>query len=229
MAWFGDRYTTAKSIRSYISESGRFGNIRAKRKCVPIAVIDDNRLDAAQNLQRYDYDIQEIGDLKNLEEIEGFSIILCDVMGVGGHFGSKYEGAAIISEIKKNYPSKIVIAYTGGSVNSESVRKAIELSDEWVKKDVDSTEWEEVLDRYVEESIDPYEVWMRLRFALVEMELDTLDILRLEDKYVKSIQKRDKGFSDLLSTVNAGSYSGDVRAIVQNLIASTIFGSILGV
>ena len=55
----------------------------ARRKLVPIAVIDDETFAPAQNLENNGYVIEIIGDLKSISQILEYNIILCDLQGVG--------------------------------------------------------------------------------------------------------------------------------------------------
>ncbi|MDP3677295.1 MAG: hypothetical protein Q8R44_19720 [Novosphingobium sp.] len=90
------------------------GSDRERRMKVPIAVIDDEPFAAQQTLTNNGYDIRTLGDIKTLDEVQSFNVILCDLQGVGRHLDSKNQGAFLIDEIKRNHPEKFVIAYTGG-------------------------------------------------------------------------------------------------------------------
>lgn len=193
----------------------------SRRQRVPIAVIDDQPFPPQNILQNNGYDIRVLGDIKSLTEIENFSIILCDLNGVGKYLDSKYQGAHIIEEIKRNHPEKFVGAYTGGGVDNEVIEKANEAADFFIKKDEDVGEWRSKLDNILRLITNPVFVWKRQRFALVDADVETLDILKLEDAFVRSIlNENEHHFISVVQDLGIGS---DARAIAQSLIASGIF------
>lgn len=210
------------SLTGYLKRSAHLHSHASRRGAFEIAVIDDQPFAPLQNLQAYGYKIAQVGDLKKLNEIEQYPLILCDIMGVGRNFDSKLQGASIISEIKKSHPEKVVIAYTGAGLQEFAARQAIERADHLIIKDADIEDWVETLDNYAEEALDPYIVWNKLRRRFVEMDVSTRDIFILEDAYVRSVEAKDAGFNGLLE-VASQSAQKDARAIVQSLIASVIF------
>ncbi|WP_156424990.1 response regulator [Novosphingobium fuchskuhlense] len=199
---------------------------RDRRGLVPIAVIDDEAFAAQQTLTNNGYNIKALGDIKTLDEVEPYNIILCDLQGVGRHLDGKNQGAFLINEIKRNSPEKFVIAYTGGALSDDITARANETADSFLRKDADVQEWRDKLDDYIERVSNPIIVWRRQRDALVRKNVATLDILKLEDAFVKSVQKRDPEIFGRIS----GSYDikDDARAIAQSLIASGIFKLLVG-
>lgn len=149
-------------------------------------------------------------------------------MGVGNHFDEQMGGASLIAELKKNYPSKLVIAYSGAPRGAQITRAAIDAADGFVKKDIPTAEWADLLDGYVDKSLDPCFHWTLIRARLFELELDIKDVLRLEDGYVRSIERRDTQFKKLEVAANDLSLQGDVRGVIQSLIASTVFALVTG-
>ena len=162
-----------------------------KRGEISIAVIDDQPFEAARNLTSYGYSIREVGDLKSVSEISGFQIVLCDLMDVGGHFDKAAQGASIIKEIRKNYPAIYVLAYSGSASSDPIVRRAALYADGFIKKDAELEEWSETLDDYILNVTDVREVWQRLRAALVDQRVDTKDLLKLEDAFVRAYTSGD--------------------------------------
>lgn len=197
-----------------------------KRASVKIAVVDDQAFSAQQNLKFAGYNVEEVGDVKSISELEKFPIILCDLHGVGSYFNSKYQGGFIIDEIKKLYPDKFVIAYTGGSTDPSVVAYAQDVADGFVKKDVDINEWRDTLDALIDGLCDPVEVWNRQRDTLIDRDVPTKEILRLEDKYVRAVIGRSP--SGYVRFVSQGSVNPDVRAVGQSLVASGVFKLLFG-
>lgn len=196
-------------------------NNYARRSDFPIVVIDDQPFHYEQNLKSNGYIVNTLFDIRSIEEIKDYSIVLCDLQGVGKYLNARGQGAFIIDEIKRSHPEKIVVAYTGGSLDEAVTIKAQQVADFFLKKDADIDDWRDRLDAIISFLSDPVAVWLRQRDALVEAEVPTLDILRLEDAYVKSIQK--KSISPYQNVLSSTEISRDLRSIAQSLIASGIF------
>jgi CheY-like chemotaxis protein len=223
------KFKNYRQIRDIESElNSKIGTLSAidKRKLVPIAVIDDETFSAAQNLENNGYVIEIIGDLKSIDEITKYNIILCDLQGVGRLLNAKNQGAYIIDEIKRNHPEKFVIAYTGGASDDRITQLAQNSADFFLKKDADIEEWRDKLDEIISLLSNPIFVWKRQRFALIDSDVPTLDILKLEDAFVRAIESKSSFIYD--NFVNDASISSDLRAIARSLVASGIFRIIVG-
>jgi len=221
------RMKTSESIRSFYSENVENADLRTRRQKIGICNIDDEPFAPQVNLSNYGYRIESIGDIKNIDEIQKYDIILCDIMGVGMNFDNKKQGASIISEVKRQHPEKIVVAYTGAALNQSAARDASIVADDVIKKDTDIEDWIVSLDRYSSQALDPYQVWQRIRVSLVQNGMATTQILKLENAYAHSILKKDKSFSALSSVANSSNLSKDVRPIIHGLVSSAAFHFIL--
>jgi hypothetical protein len=197
-----------------------------RRALMPIAVIDDEPFTLQNTLKNNGYDIHVLGDIKTLNEVENYNIILCDLQGVGRHLNEKNQGAYLIDEIKRNHPEKFVIAYTGGAVDDAVTIRANESADYFLRKDADVEEWRDKLDRIIEFLSNPVLVWRRQRFALIDSDVSTMDILKLEDAFVRSIDMRNQ--NHFLQLSEKSTVGADARAIAQSLIASGIFKLLVG-
>ncbi|WP_396594393.1 hypothetical protein [Brevundimonas sp. R86498] len=222
-------YKSARDIRDFAGKAAHLQSEKQRRSTVPIAVIDDQPFAPQTNLQSYGYNISQIGDIKSLGEVSKYPLILCDIMGVGRHFDHKLQGASLITELKKNYPEKIVIAYTGAALNDRAVKVAADRADRILKKDIDIDEWVDALDRATREAVDPYIIWNKVRARFVEMGVDTKDMIAFEDAYVRSVQSRDITFSAVKAAGNDQSLRSDAKAIVNGVISSLVFQAIFGI
>lgn len=213
------------SLVSFVRTKSHLNSVQARRAAVKIAVIDDQPFLPQTNLQSYGYAVTSIGDLKSISEVRDYHLILCDVMGVGRHFDAKLQGATLISEIKKTYPEKIVIAYTGGAMTDPAVKSARDRADMLIRKDADSEEWTTKLDDISRQAVDPHVMWQKIRARFVELDVDTKDIIIIEDAYVRSVLKGGT-LADLSKVAVGLNVSPDVRAIIQGLASSAIFAAI---
>lgn len=192
-----------------------------RRGAFPIAIVDDKDFPYEENLKANNFTTKYLGDIRSLSEIEEFNIILCDLQGTGTKLNQRGQGAFIIDEIKRNHPEKFVVAYTGGALDDTITLRAQETADFFLKKDADIDDWRDILDEIIENLADTAQVWRRQRDALIEADVPTLDILKLEDAFVRSVQSGSS--ATYLQKAADTSLSKDLRAIAQSLIASGIF------
>ena len=215
------RYNQIEDLEQDFKYANIRSNDRDRRSKINIAVIDDEPFKAEYNLRNVGYKINYLGDVKDLSDVASYPIVLCDLQGVGRQMDSRKQGAFIIDELKRNHPEKFVVAYTGGAADDGITIHAQEYADFFIKKDADIEEWRDKLDQIINLLSNPIEVWRRQRQALIDYDVSTLTILKLEDAYVKSIKtQNDEPYRHFINTYKAGQ---DVRAIAQSLIASGIF------
>lgn len=222
----GERLSDFKSVTSIPERKvqqiqSRFAQNR--RESVRIAVVDDKSFEPGRLLTNHGYKISYIGDVKNVSELKDYQIVLCDLMGVGQFLDRSDEGAAIIREIRRNYPSILVAAYTGSSSGHEPLRKAKQTADVFIKKDSDIEDWTDELDALVEKALDPSVIWYRVRDELCRQRVGTVEVLRLEDAFVRSLESDDSNFNRLQEAARSQFLGVDGRAIIQGLIANTVF------
>lgn len=186
-------------------------------------MIDDQAFTPHANLKNIGYQIETLGDVTAIDRVQPFQIVLCDLQGVGTALDSRKQGAFLIREAKRNVPEKLVIAYTGGGLNQALSREASSDADYLLKKDADIDDWVDVLDGFISRILNPYKVWQRQRTVLVDREVDTLAILKLESAFVRSIQGRGPNGNNIFKDYVANELSGDARAIVQGMISSGLY------
>ena len=200
-------------------------SLRAK---VSIGVIDDKPFEPARNLRNFGYNIFEIGDLKQLSEVEDYAIILCDLMGVGLNFDTNLQGATLVREIRRNYPAIMVGAYSGASSSSINVQRSKIYADRFIGKDADNEEWTEQLDELICEALDTRVVWHRIRASLVEQRIGTKTLLQIEDEYVRSIRYKSADIDGIRNMISSEDTSDSIRSILSGLISSAIFRLVIG-
>lgn len=245
---YSDRKSTALSARGIGNMSRKYGLIsryrtlsdlpapsaavqalpKDRRGRFEICVVDDQSFDAGRNLRNYGYRFSEIGDLKKIDEVASYPIVLCDLMGVGLNFDDRKQGATLIREIRHNYPSIMVAAYSGASASSEQAKAAIVLADKFIKKDADYETWTQVLDGLIRDASDQRKIWMRVRRSLVDDGIDTKVLLMLEDAYVTSILAGKGEFSELTNVAAKKGLSKFALDVVNGLVSSVIFRALTG-
>ncbi|MCI4645324.1 MAG: response regulator [Hyphomonadaceae bacterium] len=220
---FKQNFQTIEELSDQVDRSAALRTIADRRKKIRIGIVDDNKFVPYSNLRNLGYNLEEVSDVKTISELADFSIILCDLMGVGASFGAKDEGVQIIREIRKSFPTKYVIAYTGSSMRTSIVSNAKQVSDDLVKKDIDTREWQELLDKYVDLSSDPIESWRRFRVHLVENGINTFLLLKVEDAFVRSFRQGDANFKRVLAVVSEDQQGASWLPLVKYFAANAVF------
>ena len=200
------------------------------RQAVPIAVIDDQPFEPATNLRNNHYNVVQLFDIKNISELRLHPIILCDLQGVGSSLNAELQGAHLIREIKKHYPEKSVIAYTGIGKNAIMSRIAQQNADKFLKKDSSLEDWIDTLDEVVSNVTDPVYMWKKFRKRMLDAGITPFQLTKLEDAFVGGMESSvEHGVRDRVETtiVQLGIHK-DLRAIIQSFIASLIFKALIG-
>lgn len=211
---------TYKSIQDLRMEGAirDFSNsTRALRRKIEIILIDDEQLDIIELLSAHDFKIVFKKDIEHIKDVEGYDVILCDIKGVGKKFQGEHEGAYLISEIRKAYPSKVLIAYTG-STYDPTYNKYIQNADLTVKKGTSGEEWVEILDDIIKKSMDITYQWKKLRQKLLDSDIEAIKIVELEDAFVKAVQNNNfESFEHIYNSMQETSNRGMVKDFMQSL------------
>ncbi len=194
--------------------------VKPKRNEVPIVVIDDEQIPYLEDIRYHGFNITHLKDIDQIESVKGFEIVLCDIRGIGKKFKSKYEGAHMISEIKKIFPYKIVIAYTAYTFDP-NYNKFFNIADDVFKKDIDRDEWIERLDNAIKMAINPISKWSKIRNFLQEQNVSSVDIIKLENEYVEMIlQKRN--VNSFPSKRIKKSLASNVQDVINSFLGSLL-------
>lgn len=194
------------------------------RKSIKIAVIDDQPFAPEHNLKNNQFQIVTYTDIHKVSQILEYPIILCDLQGVGLQLANDMQGAYLIEEIKRNYPEKAVIAFTGGSANSNISRRAELAADDYLKKDASIEDWRDILDKHIGNLSDPVYVWKQLRVRLMTAEIAPLELMQLEHAYVSNINSGARATRDAIERASIASGSNPViKKEILNFVTSKAF------
>ena len=155
-----------------------------------IAVIDDQAFPKVEALRNHKFNIIELGDIKSVDQVAAYPIVVCDIRGVGQSLSSDLEGAHLISEIRKSYPDKFLVTYSGAQFDityNESLRSV----DASIAKDASTEQWVAVLERGLEKITNPKERWIRLRRTLLDRGVEIHEVFSLEQRFIKAIEAKD--------------------------------------
>ncbi len=200
-------------------------SIAELRKHVNMLIIDDNDFGPESYLKANGYQIHHKQDIDTIKDVEPYDIILCDIAGVGKKLGYTKEGAFIIREIHANYPNKRIIAYTSYTYNPE-YNQFFSMADFVAPKDLGIDDWINTLDDQVRKSIDPVNQWVKIRDYLIENNVSSLTIAKIEDKFVAAV--KHKNFDKLKSYVEGkdSQLASIISDFISSLCAKIILGSI---
>lgn len=189
------------------------------RRNYDMAVIDDLEFTNTKNLKTAGFSIDEVGDIDNLKKIESYPIIICDIQGVGSAFGADSEGAYVVSEIRKNYPDKYIIAYSTRSFEF-SYQPYINKADVAMPKASSIEQWTEALDEAIEIVSNPKSRWIRVRNELLDSNVELYEVFRLEQAYIKSVLEKDENI--LKERSNSLEIDNKTKAIIEVFITSAM-------
>lgn len=203
-------------------------SIAELRKYVHMLVIDDNDFMPESFLKANGYQIHHKTDIDTIKDVEPYDIILCDISGVGKKLGFSKEGAFIIREIHANYPNKRIIAYTSNTYDTD-YNQFFSMADFVAPKDLGIDDWINVLDMQVKKSSNPVYQWNKIRNYLLENDVSTLTIAKIEDKYVSAV--KDGNFEKLKKFVQGkdSKLSSIVTDFTSSLCAKIILGTLGGI
>lgn len=198
---------------------------RDLRSRVRVLIIDDNPFAQKDNLRSHGYDVHVESDLSSLTVAEGFQIVLCDLNGVGQKLGGD-SGGFLIKEIKKNYPQKYVVAYSGHTFDA-TFNYYLNQADAVMKKDADLEEWIDKLDEIVKSMIDPIAQWKRARGFMIDQSMRLDLIMHLEDEFVSKIEDSEE-LEKWQSTRTIKKLKPAAQKIIGDLVSGLLVGKITG-
>lgn len=206
-----------------LSESVKDEKILDLRKRIDILVIDDEEFTPSIFLSNNNFRLTYKKDIDNVKDVSEYPIILCDIRGVGKLLSNSYEGAFLIKEIKRNYPSKRVIAYTASQYDP-TYNQYLEYADAMVHKGLGLEDWVNLLDEQIYKTIDPIFQWNNLRMKLLNEHVTTIEVAKLESLFVDSYKKGK--FENFEETANG--MTGDVKGILLEFLSSAAVKMIKG-
>lgn len=205
-------------------------DLKEAKSKIEIAVLDDKPFAPKESLATHNFRIRELGpDIRSTEMIAPYPIVICDVRGVGKAFGSPLEGAHLVSEIRKDYPDKYIVSYTGETY-SLPITNALASADKRLAKDDSIDVWIKTLEFGLNEVSNPRNRWIRLRTALLSRGVELYQVFILEQALIKAVQKREPEI--LNNKAESTGLSAEAKELVIKFSATaltSLIGSALGI
>lgn len=195
------------------------------RKQVDILIIDDDEVFLQESyLQKNGFRITHKTDIDTIKDVSDYEVILCDIRGVGKKLGASKEGAFLIKEIRNNYPNKQIVAYTGSSYDA-AYNQYLKYADAVIDKGIPLDDWVALLDKQIENAVDPRNQWDRIRRSLLDSGLDTIAVAQIEDRYVRSIKtKKQEEFRSYIGKID----NAKAREVLTEFLSSLCVKLLLG-
>lgn len=213
-------YVTIGRPITLASISRRTPSLDDAKSKIEIAVIDDNPFEPKEALLTHKFRLTELGpDIRSTDQISTYPIVICDVSGVAMAYGSELGGAHLTSEIKKVYPDKYVIAYTGMTYSTK-MSTALSKADKIIEKDASIENWVQQLEEAIRQINTPINRWIRLRKVLLEEEVELFDVLKLEQAFIKSVSENDS--KSLERAANSLSIKHETRDLILKFSATAL-------
>ena len=191
------------------------------KRALQVAIIDDNEVPYIETLRNNGFNITHHLDIDNFEMMKTYSIIICDIKGVGKKFGSDKEGAHIIREIRRLYPDKYLIAMSSDVYNIRWV-KLLDDADDKIIRDADVDQVIDALSIAVGIMRCNKERWLRVRDYLIKShKMDLFEVWKIEQKFIKSVVSKDRSIFEKSKVVT---HRDD---IIKGLLVNFISGLIL--
>jgi len=194
---------------------------KPRRIDIPMIMIDDEEVPKLGDIRHHGFNLSHFKEIEQIDSVNGFEIVLCDIRGIGKKFHSKFEGAHVISEIRRVYPFKVIIAYSAYTFDP-TYNKYFKLADDIIKKDLDIDEWVERLDNAIELSINPVYKWEKIKLFLQTQKISPLDLVKLEDEYVRLFEKKLK-IGSFPSKKVKNNLNEETKQVLQSFVTSVIF------
>lgn len=210
-----------KSVFDLNLNSARLNKI--ERYNFKIAIIDDEDFYYKEQLSRLGFNITKYDDIEDLNMLSSYDLIISDIKGVGKHFDSEFEGAFLLSELKKKYPYKSFAAYTGSAFDPRisELLTGIQV----IKKDYSIDEWTNAIESLIKNVADPKQIWIKIRRDLLEMDVSLLQLTYMEDEFVDRVIN-NKGFNGFPSNRELNTIPSEAKSWLCN-IATSVFTKLL--
>jgi len=204
------------------------GRISHLREIIRILVIDDQPFAPEDNLRSNGFNIVSTREIASIDQVAPFPIVMIDLLGVGLNFNPKLQGAHLITQVKRNFPEKYVIAYSGGA-RLELLAPSLEIADKFAQKDIRVDEWCDLLDDAILQIADPAKTWKKLRHRLLDSGITSIQVAHLEDELVSTLLGKSNDLQRRMAwRIDKLGLQAEARSLVTNLVASAIFRIIAG-
>lgn len=145
-------YNDLKTI-AMVEEQWITLELNIPRDTIKICIIDDEGFDINMLYDLGYKNIRKKMQFESIDEYQDYDIILCDVEGIGNNVDPEKQGLAVAEQIKKVYPEKVVLLYSGKNI--ETFGEMPNVLDGYLRKQSSMSELAKSLDEYYKKPVDP--------------------------------------------------------------------------
>lgn len=165
-------------------------NVSLLRQTTRILIVDNEPFNNEAPLRAIGFNLTVKDKWDNITDAEPFHIIVSDNRGVAPSFNSAAEGAFVLNQIHKNYPQKGCIIYSHSAIDFSHTPLLRGIKQ--MKKNDDTSEWEEVLSETITEIYDPKSIWLKIESYLEEQNISRKILRNIENTYVRTLLKGNR-------------------------------------
>lgn len=193
-------------------------NLQELKAKFQILLIDDHPPAILELLRKSGFNVRDFPDIQNIEAVEPFPIVACDIEGIGKAFrpDSKVGGIHVLREIRKYYPDKYLIQY---STKSQDIDPSLNKADIIFPKDTTIDVWQQTIEKALEELGNPKKRWMKVRRRLSDEGVDGHEIFRLEQAHIKDLLGATK--DGLRSQSSTSNLQPALEKLIINFVVTT--------
>ena len=126
-----------------------------KRRTQILFVDDESFENRLNEVRDAGWNVRQIQDVTNFdsEDIKAANIIFMDYKGVGLVMTASEEGIGLLKQLKKKYPDKKLVFYSGysGTIPGHEVHN---IADRWIQKHVDTVVYVDLIEELAREVYD---------------------------------------------------------------------------
>ncbi len=160
-------------------------NFRGK---VNILVVDNEPFDLETTLRQMGFNLNKVDQWNNIKDAEPYHIIVSDNRGVCPGMGNGVGGIYILKQIQKAYPEKGLVAFSDSTIDLDRSMSLAGIKQ--LKKYDDVSDWTELLDEVIAETLSPRNLWLKYERKVAENGFSRKTLREMEHLYVKSILNR---------------------------------------
>ena len=128
-----------------------------------------------------------------------------------------------MNEIRKRFPLKPIIAYSSHQYKIDKIEKSIDLQ---IDKDLDLSDWINILDDLIRSLCSPKQQWNKARNILLMNDVDIYLVAELETDFVKSLKNRN--IDTMQKSKNLKKLENFLLPVLQGLSSKLILEGVKG-
>ena len=186
-------FESLKTIDDY--KNSGYKKESPKREKIKVCFIDDKGFDVELFRQtgyiNSDYKL----DFKNINDVQAYDLIACDIDGIGVKLDSRRQGLAVAETIIASFPEKIVLIYSSNNP-FDYAEDYHSVGDGYFNKNVSINEVAKLFDNYTAVFYDEIAAWKKIEKQLRKNSIANKTIAYIEDRYVRSLEDKVNLFAN---------------------------------